>query len=213
MQRFPTGTFRKLAQARVAALRRPADDPSAASGWEIAADPCHLGAEIGFFAVLHTWGQTLVHHPHLHCVIPWGARQTTAAAGSPAAPASSSPPGSSLATSAGCSSRGLRDVFQSGQLHFAGRLQPLSEPRRFAEHLRTARKTEWVVCAKRPFAGPEQVLDYLGRYTHQIAISNQRLCSLDDGAVRLRYTDYPSRHLQRHSQTPRSLTIGIATRR
>ena len=84
------------------------------------------------------------------------------------------------------------DAFQSGQLRFAGRLQPLREPRRFAEHLRPARKTEWVVYAKRPFAGPEQVLDYLGRYTHRIAISNQCLCSLDDGAVRFRYTDYRS---------------------
>ena len=75
-------------------------------------------------------------------------------------------------------------------MHFTGRLQPLADPRRFAEHLRPARKTEWVVYAKRPFAGPEQVLDYLGRYTHRIAISNQRLCSLDDGSVRFRYTDY-----------------------
>ena len=75
-------------------------------------------------------------------------------------------------------------------LHFAGRLQSLSDPRHFAEHLRPARETEWVVYAKRPFAGPEQVLDYLGRYTHRIAISNQRLCSLHDDSVRFRYTDY-----------------------
>ena len=77
----------------------------------------------------------------------------------------------------------LHNAFESGQLHFAGRLQPLSEPRHFAEHLRPARQTEWVVYAKRPFAGPEQVLDYLGRYTHRIGISNQRLRSLDDGTV------------------------------
>ena len=78
----------------------------------------------------------------------------------------------------------------SGQLHFAGRLQSLGDPRRFADHLRPARETEWVVYAKRPFAGPEQVLDYLGRYTHRIAISDQRLCSLDDSSVRFRYKDY-----------------------
>ena len=86
----------------------------------------------------------------------------------------------------------LQDAFESGELRFGGRLQPLREPRRFAEHLCPARKSEWVVYAKRPFAGPEQVLDSLGRYTHRIAISNQRLCSLDDGAVRFRYTDYRS---------------------
>ena len=84
----------------------------------------------------------------------------------------------------------LRDAFQSGQLRFAGRLQSLSDPRRFADHLRPARETEWVVYAKRPFAGPEQVLDYLGRYTHGIAIGNQRICSLEGGSVRFRYTDY-----------------------
>ena len=84
----------------------------------------------------------------------------------------------------------LEDAFESGQLHFAGRLQSISDPRRFAEHLRPARQTEWVVYAKRPFAGPEQVLDYLGRYTHRIAIANQRLRALHDGSVRFRYTDY-----------------------
>ena len=84
----------------------------------------------------------------------------------------------------------LEDAFESGQLHFAGRLQSISDPRRFAEHLRPARQTECVVYANRPFAGPEQVLDYLGRYTHRIAIANQRLCALHDGSVRFRYTDY-----------------------
>ena len=84
----------------------------------------------------------------------------------------------------------LQDAFESGELRFAGRQQTLSDPRRFAEHLRPARETEWVVYAKRPFAGPEQVLDYLGRYTHRIAISNQRLCSLHHDSVCFRYTDY-----------------------
>ncbi len=92
----------------------------------------------------------------------------------------------------------LEHAFESRQLYFVGWLQPLSDPRRFADHLRPARKTEWVVYAKRPFAGPEQVLDYLGRYTHRIAISNQRLRSLDDGSVRFRYTDYRSNGVARH---------------
>ena len=81
-----------------------------------------------------------------------------------------------------------RRTRSSRRLRFAGRLQPLTDPRRFAEHLRPAGETEWVVYAKPPFAGPEQVLDYLGRYTHRIAIGDQRLCSLRDGAVRFRYT-------------------------
>ena len=81
----------------------------------------------------------------------------------------------------------LQDAFESGRLRFADRLQSLADPRRFAEHLRRARETEWVVYAKPPFAGPEQVLDYLGRYTPRIAIGDQRLCSLRDGAVRFRY--------------------------
>ena len=154
----------------------------------IAADPRHLGAEIGFFAVLHTWGQTLVHHPHLHCVIPGGA--ATAAVGLPAGPDSSCPSGSSHATSVGFFSRRCRTPSMPDNCTSPGRLQPLSDARRFVEHLRPAREAEWVVYAKRPFAGPEQVLDYLGRYTHRIAIANQRLCSLDDDSVRFRYTDY-----------------------
>ena len=84
----------------------------------------------------------------------------------------------------------LQDAFESGKLRFGGRLQALNDPRRFAEHFRPAREAEWVVYAKRPFAGPEQVLDYLGRYTHRIAISDQRLCSLEDNCVRFRYKDY-----------------------
>ncbi len=156
----------------------------------IAADPRHLGAEIGFFAVLHTWGQTLVHHPHLHCVIPGGGLASDGSGWVSCRPGFFLP----VRVLSRCFRRvlleALQDAFESGQLRFAGRLQPLSDPRRFAEHLRPARETEWVVYAKRPFAGPEQVLDYLGRYTHRVAIGNQRLCSLHDGAVRFRYTDY-----------------------
>ena len=156
----------------------------------IAADPRHLGAEIGFFAVLHTWGQTLVHHPHLHCVIPGGGLANDGSGWVACRPGFFLPVRVLSRYFRRVLLAALEDAFESGQLHFAGRLQPLSDPRRFAEHLRPARKTEWVVYAKRPFAGPEQVLDYLGRYTHRIAISNQRLCSLHDDSVRFHYTDY-----------------------
>ena len=156
----------------------------------IAADPRHLGAEIGFFAVLHTWGQTLVHHPHVHCVIPGGGLANDGSGWVACRPGFFLPVRVLSRYFRRVLLAALLDAFESRQLRFAGRLQPLREPRRFAEHLRPARRTEWVVYAKRPFAGPEQVLDYLGRYTHRIAISNQRLCSLDGGAVRFRYTDY-----------------------
>jgi hypothetical protein len=156
----------------------------------IAADPQHLGAQIGFFAVLHTWGQTLVFHPHLHCVVPGG--------------------GLSRDGTRWISSRRgfflpvrvlsrlfrrlflsyLHDAFDAGQLRFSGALQPLAQPCGFADHLKPTRQTEWVVYAKPPFAGPHQVLDYVGRYTHRIAISNQRLVDMDDGHVRFHYKDY-----------------------
>ena len=156
----------------------------------IAADPRHLGAEIGFFAVLHTWGQTLVHHPHLHCVIPGGGLASDGSGWVACRPGFFLPVRVLSRYFRRVLLQALQDAFESGQLRFAGRLQPLGDPRRFAEHLRPARETDWVVYAKRPFAGPKQVLDYLGRYTHRIAIGNQRLCSLDSGSVRFRYADY-----------------------
>ena len=150
----------------------------------------HLGAELGFFAVLHTWGQTLVHHPHLHCVIPGGGLASDGSGWVACRPGFFLPVRVLSRYFRRVLLAALEDAFESEQLRFAGVLQPLSDPRCFAEHLRPARETEWVVYAKRPFAGPEQVLDYLGRYTHRIAISNQRLCSLDDDSVCFRYTDY-----------------------
>ena len=162
----------------------------------IAADPRHLGAEIGFFAVLHTWGQTLVHHPHLHCVIPGGGLANDGSGWVACRPGFFLPVRVLSRYFRRVLLAALEDAFESGQLRFAGRLQPLADARRFAEHLRPARQTEWVVYAKRPFAGPEQVLDYLGRYTHRIAISNQRLRSLDDGTERSGRAVGPREHGQ-----------------
>ena len=122
----------------------------------IAADPRHLGAEIGFFAVLHSWGQTLVHHPHLHCVIPGGGLANDGSGWVACRPGFFLPVRVLSRYFRRILLSALEDAFESGQLHFAGRLQPLSDPRRFAEHLRPARKTEWVVYAKRPFAGPNR---------------------------------------------------------
>ena len=121
----------------------------------IAADPRHLGAKIGFFAVLHTWGQTLVHHPHLHCVIPGGGLANDGSGWVACRPGFFLPVRVLSRYFRWVLLAALQDAFEAGQLHFAGWLQPLSDPRRFAEHLRPARETEWVVYAKRPFAGPE----------------------------------------------------------
>jgi len=166
----------------------------------IAGDPKHLGAEIGFFAVLHSWGQNLLHHPHLHCVVPGGGL---------------SPDGGWIACRPGfflpvrVLSRlfrrlfleALQKAFAAGRLQFFGDLESLRDPRAFARYLAPLRETEWVVYAKPPFGGPLQVLQYLGRYTHRVAISNQRLVSLENDQVSFRWKDY------RHPQRPKVMTI------
>jgi hypothetical protein len=164
---------------------------------EIAADPRHLGAEIGFIAVLHTWGQTLTHHPHLHCVVPGGGL---------------SPNGLSwiasredFLVSVRVLSRrfrnnfinGFRAAFHSGRLQFHGQLAELADPDRFTSFCAQLREKEWVVYAKPPFGGPEQVLKYLARYTHRVAISNHRIVSIDNGTVGFRYKDYAHGNAQR----------------
>ena len=167
----------------------------------IAADPKHLGATIGFFAVLHTWGQTLVHHPHLHCVVPGGGLSPDGTRWIPCRPGFFLPVRVLSRLFRRLFLTALQAAFDAGQLRFAGTRQALADPRRFADHLHPARQTEWVVYAKRPFAGPGQVLDYVGRYTHRVAIANPRLLELDDGHVRFRYTDY------RAPAAPKTMTL------
>ena len=160
----------------------------------IAADPRHLGAQIGFFAVLHTWGQTLVHHPHLHCVVPGGGLSPDGTQWVSCRPGFFLP----VRVLSRLVRRLLLDAvceaFETGQLHFAGTLDALTDRQPVAAQLQPARQTDWVVYAKPPFAGPDQVLDDVGRYTPRIAISNQRLLALDAGQVRFRYTDYRRPH-------------------
>ncbi len=170
----------------------------------IAADPRHLGAQIGFFAVLHTWGQTLVHHPHLHCVVPGGGLSLNGTRWIACRPGFFLPVRVLSRLFRRLLLDALREAFEMGQLHFAGSLDALNDPRGFAAHLQPARQTEWVVYAKPPFAGPDQVLDYVGRYTHRIAISNQRLLDLEKGLVRFRYTDY------RRPRSPHQKTMTLA---
>jgi Putative transposase/Transposase zinc-binding domain len=156
---------------------------------EVARDPRHLGAEIGFFIVLHTWSQKLGLHPHVHCVIPAG--------------------GLSLDLAQWIKSRsrfflsikvlrrvfrgkfvaGLQRAFQEGQLNFHGEMTLLAQPKTFAAWLRPLFRKDWVVYAKPPFGGPQYVLQYLGRYTHRVAISNHRLVSFAEGKVTFRWRD------------------------
>lgn len=156
----------------------------------IAADPKHLGAEIGIVAVLHTWGQNLHHHPHLHCVVPGGGLSLDGTRWI------ACPPGFFLPVRV--LSRlfrrlflaDLQATFDAGDLSFFGDLAELAQKAAFARRLTEVRRLEWVVYAKPPFGGPEQVLAYLGRYTHRVAISNSRLVSLTDDSIAFRWRDY-----------------------
>ena len=155
----------------------------------IARDPQHLGADIGFFAVLHTWGQNLLHHPHLHCVVPGGGL-------SPDENWVSCRPGFFLPVRV--LSRLFRRLFlerleaafHKGKLSFFGELAGLHDPAEFLHYLAPLKETEWVVYAKAPFGGPSQVVDYLGRYTHRVALSNERLLDVKDGQVTFQWKDY-----------------------
>ena len=162
----------------------------------IAADPEHLGAQIGFFCILHSWGQTLNFHPHLHCVVPGGGVSLDGSRWVACRP------GFFLSVNVlSCRFRKLflrylEQTYAAGKLQFHGELQPLSDPKSFARYLTPLHDREWVVYAKAPFGGPDRVLDYLGRYTHRVAISNNRLKELKDGQVSFAYKDY--KHQQRH---------------
>ena len=158
-------------------------------------DPTHLGAEIGFIAVLHTWGQNQMDHPHLHCIVPGG----------------------------GLSEDGiewmlpkkmtkdrdffihvnvisdlfkkkflyyLKKAYKAGDLKFEGKIKPLGTKRAFQQLIDKLYSMKWVTYCKQPFGGPEQVLEYLGRYTHRVAISNSRIVKLEDGKVTFRWRDY-----------------------
>ena len=169
----------------------------------IAADPRHLGAAIGFFAVLHTWGQTLMHHPHLHCVVPGGGLSPDGTRWIACRPGFFLPVRVLSRLFRRLFLAALQQAFDAGQLHFSGTLHALSDPSGFAAHLQPTRETDWVVYAKPPFAGPRQVLEYVGRYTHRVAIANQRLLDMDDGHVRFRYKNYRAAP----SQTPHTMTL------
>jgi len=156
----------------------------------IAADPKHLGAKIGITAVLHTWGQNLDHHPHVHCIVPAGGISSDAKRWVPCRPGFFLPVRVLSRLFRRLFLSALEAAFAAGEIQFFSDLTTLKEPKAFKAYLAPLRTSEWVVYAKRPFAGPSQVLAYLARYTHRVAIANSRLLSLSDGKVGFRWKDY-----------------------
>jgi putative transposase len=156
----------------------------------IAADPQHLGAEIGFFAVLHTWGQTLLHHPHLHCVVPGGGLSPDGTRWIACRPGFFLPVRVLSRLFRRLFLEYLQKAFDTGKLCFSASLEALRDRQAFAEYLAPVRTADWVVYAKPPFGGPRQVLDYVGRYTHRVAIANHRILAIDDDHVTFRWKDY-----------------------
>jgi hypothetical protein len=162
---------------------------SAATLLEVAHDPRHLGAEIGFFSVLHTWNQRLQHHPHVHCIIAAGGLAPDHSSWISSRRTFFLPVKVLGRVFRGKFIAGLKAAFREGKLEFPGHLTSLAEPRSFASWLRVLFRHEWVVYSKRPFGGPEHALRYLGAYTHRVGISNSRLVSLSDGQVSFRWRD------------------------
>lgn len=156
----------------------------------IAADPRHLGAETGFIAILHTWGQTLTHHPHVHCIVPGGGLSPDGRHWIPCRARFFLPIHVLSALYRRLFLEQLQAAFDAGRLRFSGTLASLAIARNFATQIKTLRKINWIVYAKPPFGSPEQVLAYLGRYTHRVAIANSRLVAMDEAAVRFRWRDY-----------------------
>jgi hypothetical protein len=176
-------------------------DAAAATLLKVAADPKYLGAEIGFLSILHTWGQTLQPHPHIHCVVPGGGlspdherwRSTPAHFFLPVRVLSRVFRGKFVA--------GLRRAFRANRLTFHGECLPLANEKNYAAFLRTLFREEWVVYAKPPFGGPDHVLHYLARYTHRVAISNHRILTVSESEVTFRWKDYA------HHNKPRTMTL------
>jgi len=161
---------------------------------EVARDPRHLGAEIGFFSVLHTWNQKLQLHPHVHCVVAAGGLSPDHTRWVRSRENYFLPKAVLRKVFRGKFVAALRQAFRDGELHFPEKLKLLDHPKIFAAWLRPLFRKDWVVYLKRPFGGPEYVLHYLGRYTHRVAISNHRLISFADGQVTFRWRDSANQH-------------------
>jgi len=159
----------------------------------LARQPRHLGAEIGLIAVLHTWGQTLVEHPHLHCIVPGGGLSDDGAQWIASREKFFLPVHVLSQVFRGKFLDELKSAYKAKRLRFLGRAKQLGQRCEFQQLLDRLYSKAWVVYAKQPFGGPEQVLAYLGRYTHRVAITNHRLVSLQDGRVTFQWRDYRDR--------------------
>ena len=163
---------------------------SADSLLEIAADPKHLGSQIGFLSVLHSWGQNLMHHPHVHCVIPSGGLSPDHKAWVRPRYRFFLPVKVLSRVFRGKFVAGLKRAYRKNELCLPGELQPLAQDKAFRSFLRSLFRQDWVVYAKPPFGGPLHVFHYLARYTHRVAISNHRLIAFTAGKVTFRWKDY-----------------------
>jgi hypothetical protein len=164
---------------------------------QIASTPRHLGARLGFLAILHTWGQNLLHHPHLHCVVPAGGLAPDSSRWIPCRPGFFLPVRVLSRLFRGKFLAFLQEAYRQNALQFHGKLHELRDPSAFRALCARARALEWVVYAKAPFGGPDCVLKYLARYTHRIAISNHRLLSVSNDRVSFTWKDYRHGHRQR----------------
>ena len=169
---------------------------------QVARDPRHLGAVIGFFSVLHTWNQKIQHHPHVHCVVPAGGLATDHARWIDAQRRFFLPVEVLGEVFRGKFTDGLKQLHAERRLAFHGALAPLQNAKTFAAWLRLLFRSKWVVYAKRPFRGAQHALCYLGQYTHRVAISNHRLVALKDGTVTFRWRDSAHKNKQRLMTLP-----------
>jgi hypothetical protein len=156
----------------------------------IARDPKHLGARLGFTSVLHTWGSALTHHPHVHCIVPGGGLSADGQRWIPCKRGFFLPVRVLSRLFRRRFLEQLTQAHRDDRLQFFGALTDLADPKAFQAHLTPLRRTDWVVYAKRPFAGPDAVLAYLSRYTHRVAIANSRLIDYDGNTVTFRWKDY-----------------------
>ena len=175
-------------------------EASAETLLEVAADPKRLGAQIGFLSVLHTWGQTLQPHPHVHCVATGGGLSPDHLRWIRSPNHFFLPVKVLSRVFRGKFVAGLRRAFRQNKLVFFGACRSMAHEKAFSAFLRTLFREDWVVYAKRPFGGPEHVLHYLARYTHRVAISNHRLVDLTDANVTFRWKDY-AHHSKRRTMT------------
>ena len=170
---------------------------------QVARDPRRLGAEIGFFSVLHTWDQKLQHHPHVHCVVPAGGLTPDHSHWIDSQQKFFLPVDILSEVFRGKFVDGLKQLHAEHKLGFHGTLAALQNPQAFAAWLRPLFRSKWVVYSKRPFGGAQHALRYLGQYTHRVAISNHRLVALDDGMVTFRWRD------SAHKNKKRLMTLGV----